>query len=1010
MGFDHHSLLKRDFSGRLLVALFVSLGSVAQANPVDLVPEAGCWNYSSQDASLEKPRGTTYVDAGLTGPLPTNRWWSSLAWSFQGTQPYSERLYPHPLAVSAEADGLGVVYPDTPTIAADGRFYEYLYLKDAAGGWDRRDLLVGVVGLDADSTRVSDFSDWTVTARWEDGSRRMDVLVGHGLPFVYVRNVVGDALLRLNDYAGDLNVWHQVDDILAFTLNGHHYAAFAPPGATWLPTGGGLGATEWTSDLGGFDFFSVALLPDDSQETLQAFSQRSFAFVADSRVDWSFDADTSLLTATYSVTTEAMVPGAEAVPLLGLYPHHWKNSDALATAWSYETPRGRMKLVAAHSFQTRRRFLGVLPGFPEMGVADSVRLQAYIQEGLSAAQANGFRPDTYFGGKDLAKLAHLLPLMEQQGLLAERDAALVALRGGLEDWFDASDGGSGRFHYHEDWTTLVGYPASFGSADQLNDHHFHWGYLIQAAAAVARYDPTWAADEAWGGMVKMLIRDAANPDRDDATFPFLRNFDPYAGHSWASGHGNFAHGNNQESSSEDMNFATSLILWGEATANTTIRDLGIFLYTTESAAIENYWFDVDGDVFPSAYPQDTAAIIWGAAAFYATWWTAEAEAIHGINFLPFHGGSLYLGHHPGYLERNYANLVAENGGPEGTGGGPNDWTDVIWLAQAFYDPDAALAKFDAQADGYAVESGETRAHTYHWLANLQSLGRVDTTRWADRSTVAVFDDAGTRTYVFYNGTCVADTATFSDGVQVSAAPKTLVAHRVGETPRFWAMGACETGEPTGCDSGSGSGSGAGANPGGAYRFYLGSDGLSGEPPLSSTWTLPMAGEYSVGQLPSDPSAILTFEAAGLHGTFQGDAIRFDFPLDSDSIGDVTHLKVSLDFDADGADDYMATYHYFPLDASAGNWESYTDSQGILSEAGSFGDLVGGRVRVQLWNAFGNGDTRVDAQRAWLELPYSIQASSGSTPLPALGAPGLLLAALLLGVVASGAVGWTVRAD
>ena len=150
--------------------------------------------------------------------------------------------------------------------------------------------------------------------------------------------------------------------------------------------------------------------------------------------------------------------------------------------------------------------------------------------------------------------------------------------------------------------------------------------------------------------------------------------------------------------------------------------------------------------------------------------------------------------------------------------------------------------------------------------------------------------------------------------------------------------------------------------------------------------------------------------AGLHGTFQGDAIRFDFPLDSDSIGDVTHLKVSLDFEADGVDDYMATYHYFPLDASAGNWESYTDSQGILSEAGGFGDLVGGRVRVQLWNAFGNGDTRVDAQRAWLELPYSIQASSGSTPLPALGAPGLLLAALLLGVVASGAVGWTVRAD
>ena len=79
---------------------------------------------------------------------------------------------------------------------------------------------------------------------------------------------------------------------------------------------------------------------------------------------------------------------------------------------------------------------------------------------------------------------------------------------------------------------------------ELNAHHFHYGYFIKAAAEAARRDPAWAADERWGGMVKLLIDDVACPDRADRRFPFLRNFDPYAGHSWASGHAKFGDGNN----------------------------------------------------------------------------------------------------------------------------------------------------------------------------------------------------------------------------------------------------------------------------------------------------------------------------------------------------------------------------------------------------------------------------------------------------------------------------------
>ena len=173
-----------------------------------------------------------------------------------------------------------------------------------------------------------------------------------------------------------------------------------------------------------------------------------------------------------------------------------------------------------------------------------------------------------------------MPVADQIGETATRDKLLGLIKGRLQDWFTA--GGANEFSYDKDWKTLTGYPASYGSDTELNDHHFHYGYYVYAAAIVAQYDQAWAADSAWGGMVKTLVRDAANPSRTDTAFPFLRGFDVYAGHSWASGHQGFAAGNNQESSSESINLSAGLVLWGSATGDTALRDLGSYLLTTES--------------------------------------------------------------------------------------------------------------------------------------------------------------------------------------------------------------------------------------------------------------------------------------------------------------------------------------------------------------------------------------------------------------------------------------------
>ena len=108
-----------------------------------------------------------------------------------------------------------------------------------------------------------------------------------------------------------------------------------------------------------------------------------------------------------------------------------------------------------------------------------------------------------------------------------------------------------------------------------------------------------------------------------------------------------------------MNFAGALIQWGQATGNTAVRDAGIYIYTTQAAAIADYWFDVDNDIFPAQFQHSTVGMVWGDGGAYATWFTADPEKIQGINQLPITGSHLYLGLHPAYNKINYDEVVTQ---------------------------------------------------------------------------------------------------------------------------------------------------------------------------------------------------------------------------------------------------------------------------------------------------------------------------------------------------------------
>ncbi|WP_034609562.1 glycosyl hydrolase [Cellulomonas sp. URHD0024] len=751
-------------------AAAVAVGSGSYA---DGTPPGGAVPTECNNAPITNPRA--HVTANFpAGAIPTNDWWTSLLWHKFDCASISENLMAHPLALHAFTDGLGVSYPTTATISGTATGvgeYHYSYAED---------FRLGIAGLSSDG-KVDGYSDWTVSELWTNGTSSLRTTFGHGLPFVYATKTGGNATLT---GAGAPTVWSNGNATVGYTINGHDYAAFGPTGSVWSVSGSTI-----SSSLNGGSFFSVAVLPTtpgasvaDKTAALNAFAPYAHNHVTGTKVSWSYDETTATMTATYGFTTTAR-QGSGTGTVYALYPHQRDNlTGATMSGYSYVSPRGPMRVVVGSSqFRTVTPFNGVLPqlantGFPA-GSADAAQLSGYVDQVATGDPFAGFGDDTYWTGKAFGRIAQAAQIANLTGKPAARDQLVGAMRTRLTDWLTATPGEATRsFWYNSAWGTLIGYPASYGSDTDLNDHHFHYGYFVVGAATVAEFDPAWAADSAYGGMLNLLIKDAANSDRADTRFPFLRDFDIYAGHDWASGHGAFAAGNNQESSSEGMNFASGVIQWGQATGDKAVRDLGIYLYTTQASAISNYWFDTDDEAFPAAFGHSSVGMVWGDGGAYATWFSGEPEMIQGINWLPSTGGHLYLGYDPADITRNLTELTRNNGGP------PTVWQDIIWEYQALADAPTALSQFRAQAGSYPVEEGESKAHTFYWLKNLSGLGTVDRSVTANTPLHAVFVKNGVRTYEAANMSASPITVTFSNGVTLAVPARSVASSNTTAPP------------------------------------------------------------------------------------------------------------------------------------------------------------------------------------------------------------------------------------
>lgn len=138
---------------------------------------------------------------------------------------------------------------------------------------------------------------------------------------------------------------------------------------------------------------------------------------------------------------------------------------------------------------------------------------------------------------------------------------------------------------------------------------------------------------------------------------------------------------------------------------------------------------------------------------------------------------MYLGRDPAYVKRNLDALKPEmetyaQFGKKPPYPPPADvWQDIFAKYAALADPAQGLAMWNRWG---AVELGETRSHTLHWLLSLNQMGTPDASVTANTTLYTVFRKAdGRKTYLAFNAGKAPIEVRFSDGQVLSVAPGML---------------------------------------------------------------------------------------------------------------------------------------------------------------------------------------------------------------------------------------------
>ena len=446
--------------------------------------------------------------------------------------------------------------------------------------------------------------------------------------------------------------------------------------------------------------------------------------------------------ANYSVTWNKGGPFADSTTMMMFaLPHHLQSFDsstaAGVTSLQLQTlTKGLATAVIQDCWILQENNMAIDMGFSpwrpqNAGGTTSLSTTALaLIQNVSAIEASQnmtaqtYLNSMYYAGKGFSKFATICYVMTdmsaQQNLstacLTELKQAFTAFLDNAQPW---------PLFYETAWKGVVssasyvlGDPGQDFGNTYYNDHHFHWGYFLHAAAVIGYLDPTWVvANKGW---VNALARDASNPSNLDQWFPVSRSFDWYCGHSWAHGLFESGDGKDEESTSEDAMFAYGLKMWGRTIGDPSMEARGNLMLSVLSRALQNYFLmESDNVNQPAGFIGNKApGITFENKVDHATYFGSNLEYIEGIHMIPICAFSA-LTRSWNFVVQEWISYFADgacNPASNVLGG----WKGILYANLALINPTASWNFFSNPAfDSTWLDGGASRTW---YLAFAAALG------------------------------------------------------------------------------------------------------------------------------------------------------------------------------------------------------------------------------------------------------------------------------------------------
>ncbi|CAM9323676.1 unnamed protein product [Ectocarpus sp. 4 AP-2014] len=720
-GRQHPAALNLGWGARLYLCVLLVVGMSG------LVALSGVFRNTPGSVSLETDAAFPFTTTtkhllrpgplwgAVTGPYPTGAWWLNLAIG-EGDFPVA----PLPYTIKSSDAGVGVSYSAMRRVESLERVAD-AYAADLSVSAKE-----GVTGR-----HIVKYDNLTVTLQHDAANEgNFRTLLARGSPYMTFefagatpRIKTNGDILEINGKEAEVGASLFATTFKLALSNWETWVVFTSESVTWKVTS--LQEVEMKAPFSGIVRVAVLPHPWDSEGEM-TLSEHAYAYPRGGRV--AFDVDGDGMEMRYEWDKD----GFGDLLMMAL-PHHMDTMDAgadiaIVMADSYQCIKGPMTGIVGSVWTMRDNLTDIAwtARTPLQEAALSIddpllslSWERRMHDAL-AADVNSVlpsAPDVYSFGKEISRMARLALVADELGDIPAREAALATMGVYLTPWMKNDN--EDLLVYDKTWGGIVtkdglnNQNADYGNA-WYNDHTYHYGYLLYAAAVLTKFRPVF--HRTYKKQLDFLVADVATMGggRMAKYFPTARQKDFYDGHSWTSGIFPQGNGKSQESVSESINAYYGVYLLGLATGDDATKDWGRVLLAMEVRAARKYWqMPRHNGVYDSYFSSHRmVGMVASLEAVQLTWFGDNVEYVHCINMMPFTPITEDLLHRD-YMEQEWPVLEAAFDGRE-----PDpQWAGFIYLAASVVLPVEAWANLTALD---IFDNGNSKTNSLYWIATRPS--------------------------------------------------------------------------------------------------------------------------------------------------------------------------------------------------------------------------------------------------------------------------------------------------